>query len=176
MLTCGVVEVLDARSCVAARLARDVAARCSGVICIRPCAPGRRRAAVAEARLGVDDRRDQRRVEVLVARLLADDVLVAQRQRDLLDRLSKQRRDQRAPRQRRSDDRAHDASQPAATPARRRARARRAGARAARACWPCAAVIALKLVKDGGQRGLELLDRAVVAHDVRRPARPSPPG
>ena len=32
-------------------------------------------------------RRDQRRVDVLVGRLLADDVLVAQRERDLLDRV-----------------------------------------------------------------------------------------
>src|SRR4051794_26454745 len=42
------------------------------------------RGAVAELRLLVDDRRDQRGIEVLVVGLLADDVLVPQRQGDLL--------------------------------------------------------------------------------------------
>ena len=44
------------------------------------------RGAVAELRLRVDHRGDQRRVDVLFARLLADHVLVAQGQGELLDR------------------------------------------------------------------------------------------
>ena len=79
---------------------------------------------------------DQRRVEVLVARLLADDVLVAQRERDLLHRVvGGGRTGPPRPAPRRS-------ATPASRPARRRrsarrraaaarARARRAGARAA---------------------------------------------
>src|SRR4029078_2059110 len=55
-----------------------------------PCGPGRR-AAGAELGLGVDDGGDQRGVEVLGPGLLADDVLVAQRQRDLAHRLLAQR-------------------------------------------------------------------------------------
>ena len=51
-----------------------------------PARPGVR-GGVAEARLGVDDRGDERRVELLVLGLLADDVLVAQRERDLLHRV-----------------------------------------------------------------------------------------
>jgi hypothetical protein len=52
-------------------------------------APGTRaRSLVAEPRLLVDDRGDQRRVEVLLLRLLADDVVVAQWQRHLADRLA----------------------------------------------------------------------------------------
>ena len=83
MLICGVARSRARRRC------RRSAGRCScavaGVICIRPCAPAVRRL-VAEVRLGVDHGGDERRVEVLVARLLADDVLVAQRQRDLAGR------------------------------------------------------------------------------------------
>ena len=45
------------------------------------------RGLVAERRLGVDHGGDQRRVDVLFLGLLADDVLVAQRQGQLLDRL-----------------------------------------------------------------------------------------
>ena len=60
------------------RCARNSAV--AGSICIRPSAPGRRGARV-EARLRVDHGGDQRRVEVLLGRLLADDRRVLQRQR-----------------------------------------------------------------------------------------------
>jgi hypothetical protein len=46
-------------------------------------AGARVRGLVAEARLLVDNRRDQRRVEALVRRLLPDDVVVPERERDL---------------------------------------------------------------------------------------------
>ena len=92
MLTCGV-----ARSSSSKR-SRRTCARCSVAVRGRdlhqPLGAGVRRPAVAEVRLGVDDRRHQRRVEALLARLLADDVLVAQRQRDLLHRVVDQRHDQ----------------------------------------------------------------------------------
>ncbi len=52
-------------------------------------AHGRR--ARVELRLGVDDRGDQRRIEVLLRRLLADHVRVVQRQPEIVDRLLDQR-------------------------------------------------------------------------------------
>ena len=58
----------------------------SGVICIKPEGAGVR-LLIAKPGLGVDHRRDQRRVKVLGGRLLADDVLVAERQGELADRL-----------------------------------------------------------------------------------------
>ena len=67
-------------------LRRSISLAASGVICIRPRAPALE-VRVAELRLGVDDGGDQRRVDVLFGGLLADDVLVAQRQGQLLDRL-----------------------------------------------------------------------------------------
>ena len=85
MFTCGrgQVGLHEGR---AARLAGDVAGGPRREL-HQPDGPGRATAAVAELRLGVDDAGDQRRVQVLVARLLADDVLVAQRERDLLHRV-----------------------------------------------------------------------------------------
>ena len=84
---------------------------------------------VAELRLAVDHGRDQRGIEVLVARLLADHVLVAQRQRDLLDRVVHHRaqHDRRRPPRRRAIAEQDD-GQPAApgAAARRRDRVRRA--------------------------------------------------
>src|SRR5204862_252033 len=56
-----------------------------------PQRAGLRGPVVAELGLGVDDRRDQGQVEVLLARLLADDVLVAQRQRELLEGVAQHR-------------------------------------------------------------------------------------
>ena len=54
----------------------------SGVICISPRAPACE-VWSRKLRFLVDHRGDQRRVEVLVGGLLADDVVVSQRQRDL---------------------------------------------------------------------------------------------
>src|SRR5215218_8550060 len=62
----------------------------AGVICISPSAR-------AEPRLRVDDGGDERGVEVLLLGLLADDVLVAQRQGDLSHRLLPQRQEQQRP-------------------------------------------------------------------------------
>ena len=59
----------------------------------QPHRPGRRGPRV-ELRLGVDDRRDQRRIEMLFGRLLADHVLVVERQPELVDRLAGERQHQ----------------------------------------------------------------------------------
>src|SRR4051794_2685797 len=130
-------EVLDGERD-AARLARDHPRRRRRDL-HEPLRAGARGLAVAEARLGVDHRGDERRVEILVARLLADDVLVAQRQRDLADRVMEARRGERdgeAGDERGAEDRA-DAPAAYGPPARGRAARRRAadgvGARAHRA-------------------------------------------
>jgi hypothetical protein len=54
---------------------------------------GRRRPRV-ELRLRVDDGRDQRRIKMLVGSLLADDVRVLERERQLVDGLAEQRQRQ----------------------------------------------------------------------------------
>ena len=87
-------------------------------------ARARVRGLVAEARLLVDDRRDQRGVEVLVGGLLADDVVVAQRERDLAHRL--------AQRARAGHNRGHQRASTASGGHRQRRRRRRARARAGR--------------------------------------------
>ena len=84
MLICGVARSRWVNA-VPPRVAGDEAR--GGRRDLHQAARARVRGLVAEARLLVDDRRDQRRVQVLVRGLLADDVLVAQGQRDLPHRV-----------------------------------------------------------------------------------------
>ena len=90
MLTCGVPRSSTSNA-VPPGLARDVARGRGRELHQALRRPARDDLAVAEVRLGVDDAGDERRVEALLARLLADDVLVAQRQADLVDRLVQRR-------------------------------------------------------------------------------------
>ena len=125
-------------------------------------AGARVRGLVAEARLLVDDRGDQRRVEVLVGGLLADDVVVAQRQRDLAHRVAERARAGHARRRPTSGEhrrpaahRARDAAAPGAR-LRRGATGDAGGGRELTA--------GSSLGKNAGQRLLQLVERAVVAH------------
>jgi hypothetical protein len=116
---------------------------------------------------------DQRRVEVLVARLLADDVLVAQRQRDLAGcPFSTGRRGEATTAI--AERTIGASSSPSAAGARARARAAaRAGGRSRSEVRSCA--IIGPSFQGRRQLALEVLERAVVAHhDVARS--PSPPG
>ena len=153
----------------------------AGVICIRPWAPACDDLPVAEARLGVDDRRDQRRVEPLLARLLADDVLVAQRQRDLAG--------PRGGTAARAAPTTSTSPAPAASRSTRRRRTDRRAARRGReggaarcagrggdgpravAAWRAHGRSGASFARTPDSVGLQLLDAAVVADHVRRAAR-----
>ena len=106
---------------------------------------------VAELGLGVDHGGDQRGVDFLFVGLLADHVLVAQRQGQLLHRMV-----EGAAGDQDADDDAEHAT--ATAPSARRRRRRR---------LPCAS--SPQLVEQGGQRPLEVLDRAVVLDHVLGP-------
>ena len=95
MLICGIGQVLLLEAG-AARVLRDRVGGLRGDL--HQPARARVRGLVAEARLLVDDRRDQRRVEVLVGGLLADDVVVAERERGQLAHRLRRRGRSRSPR------------------------------------------------------------------------------
>ena len=109
----------------AARQVRDVLRRL-GRDLHEPARAGVRRR-VAEARLGVDHRRQQERIELLGPRLLADDVLVGERQRELAHDVGQARHDD-APRS------AASSATPSVSVTRRRRR-RRNATRERRADW-----------------------------------------
>ena len=118
MFTCGSGEVaLDERR--AAGLLRDVGGG-PGHQLHQPLRAGRG-GLVEEVRLGVDDAGDQSGVEALVGGLLADHVLVAQRQLDLLHGLVGPRRDDRGDDERDDRDR-REKAEPASARAARRGR------------------------------------------------------
>ena len=107
------------------------------------------RGLVAELRLGVDHGGDQRGVDPLFVGLLADHVLVAQRQGQLLDRLVEQSAEDQG-----------GARPPTTT------------ATLPRATMRAAALLSLhrrSFVEQRGQRLLEVLERAVVADHVLGP-------
>ena len=126
------------------------------------------RGLVAEVRLGVDDARDQRGVEALVRRLLADDVVVAQGQLDLLHRPVGPRRDGGGHDQRRGGDGAQEAEPAAQCAPARRPRAsgpRSAGAICGWRCR-CSSWSSAQLLKNRGEFLLERREIPVVADDV----------
>ena len=85
MLTCGVPRS-STSNCVPPDL-RAMYRAVAGRELHQALRAGGRDLAVAEVRLGVDHGGDERGIEALVVGLLADDVLVAQRQRDLAHRV-----------------------------------------------------------------------------------------
>ena len=89
MLTCGVAEICD-RERRRARLVGQELRRLGQDL--HQALRARRRGPRVELGLGVDHARDQRGIEVLLGRLLANDVRVGERQVELGDRLAKQRR------------------------------------------------------------------------------------
>ena len=157
----------------AAGLARDVVGRLGHQL--HQALGAGVRGLVAEARLGVDDARDQRRVEPLVGGLLADDVLVAQRQRDLLHGVvgrtarSPSRRSRPAPRRPEQEQpAAQDAARGAAPP---RAARLAAAPRGRSTCAVAPGAHALSFVKNPRQLRLELARAAGVLDRERRSLR-----
>ena len=161
MLICGSARspCTNAR---AARLAGDVVGR-RGHDLHQALGAGVR-GLVAEARLDVDHARDQRRVEALVGRLLADDVLVAQRERDLLHGLVGPRLAAISNAQRRGEHGEASSSSRRRSSCGGAAAGLASAARrpSASACVLCAARSRAQLRKHGRQRLLQLVERAGV--------------
>jgi hypothetical protein len=117
-------------------------------------------------RLGVDHGGDERGIEALVVGLLADDVLVAQREGDLAHGVV-ELRPREDDRHRTSSAARRAAPEPPAQHGAPARGGRRAGARAAAGgCLGLGAHVSrggVQLLKDGGQRKLQLLDGPLFA-------------